>query len=442
VTALLQALGRCLEVAAWSAAYGLRYAGRRLARPGADRATLRGEVLAGLLETLGPTFIKVGQILSTRPDVLPPETIVPLARLQDRVAPLDLPAISARLHEAFGRPADEVFAALAPVPLSTASIAQVHHARLHDGREVAVKVRRPGLRNRVRDDLRILRAGAWLLQRLPGLRLVPFEGFVREFGRAIERQLDFRLEAANNRRFQEHFRLMPQVRFPRLVDALCTDAVLTMEYVDGLTKVAHLGLGPGERREAARLGLKALYKMIFIDGFIHADMHPANLFFVRGPGLVLLDLGLVTELERHDLEAFVDFFLGLAENDGRACARVLYEEASYRPPRCDRAGFEAAMVALIDRHASLPARAFEVTRFAAELFATQRRYGLRGPTAFTMTLVALLVYEGMVKQLHPELDFQQEARLFILRARTRLIEQQAAAHRPPVPARPPAAGAA
>lgn len=428
-TALLQAAGRCLEIGAFAAWYALRYAGGRLRRPRAGRATLRGEVVAGLFEALGPTFIKAGQLLSTRPDLLPPEAIAPLARLQDRVAPLPAAAVEACVRRAFGRPAATVFAAFDPAPVSSASIAQVHRARLPDGQEVAVKIRRPGLRARVRDDLRILRAGAWLLQRLPGLRLVPFEGFVASFGQAIERQLDFRLEAANNRRFQEHFRLMPQVRFPRLIEPLCTDAVLTMEYVDGLTKVEALDLDARAQREAATLGLKALYKMIFIDGFIHADMHPANLFFVPGPGIVLVDLGLVAELSPHDMEAFVDFFLGLAERDGRACARVIYDEASYRAPWCDREAFEAAMVALVDRHAALPTSAFEVTRFAADLFAVQRRHGLRGPTAFTMTIVALLVYEGMVKRLHPELDFQKEARLFILRARTRLIEGHAAAGR-------------
>ncbi|HMB90107.1 MAG TPA: AarF/UbiB family protein [Rhodothermales bacterium] len=428
---------RCGVVAALVGWYAACYAGRRLVhrfRRSPGKAALRGELLAGLFEALGPTFIKIGQILSTRPDLLPFETIAALARLQDRVAPVPINQITAVFQDSFGGLPEECFAVFNPVPLSSASVAQVHRARLRDGTEVAVKIRRPNVVATVQGDLLLLRGLARVLQRFPGLRLVPFEGLVEEFGQAIEQQLDFRIEAANNRKFRVNFRVMPQVRFPHLVDDLCSEAVLTMEYVEGLTKVADLMLDVAARREAATIGLKALYKMIFIDGFIHGDMHPANMFFVPGPGVILLDVGLVARLEQQDLEDFVTFFLGLAENNGAACARIIWNGASYRSPGSDRTAFEEAMEALIDRHAALKAEDFEVVHFAADLFDTQRRHGVRGPTQFTMTIVALLVYEGIVKHMHPTLDFQKEARLFILRARHRANERRAQESRtmPPV----------
>jgi ubiquinone biosynthesis protein len=252
-----------------------------------------------------------------------------------------------------------------------------------------------------------------MVQLFPAMRLVPLKGIVKEFGQVIEQQLDFTLEADNNRIFRQNFAHCQQIVIPRLYDNLCGEAILTMEYLDGLIKVGHLDLTTQEREAAAITSLRALYQMIFIDGFTHGDMHPGNIFFRRNGEFVMLDLGLVARLSGSDLIDFASFFFGMVTNNGQECARVVYESATFRAPYCDRKKFETAMVELVDRHSSKGARDFEVSEFALQLFNTQRRHGICGSTNFMMTILSLVVFEGIAKQIHPNLDFQGEARRFI-----------------------------
>jgi ubiquinone biosynthesis protein len=246
------------------------------------------------------------------------------------------------------------------------------------------------------------------------MKVVPVEDLIEEFARAVEDQLDFELEASNHRCIQRNLQQRPQVRIPVLVEHLCCESVLTMELIEDLPKVQDLSLTPSERRAAALVGLQAVYQMIFVDGLVHADLHPGNVFFRRGPECVLLDMGLVARLDAGTRDAFTRFFLSMARNDGRECARIVYETATYRRPTCDRAGFEQAMVELIAKFSSRNAVEFEVISFVAGLFNIQRKFGIRGSTDFTMTIVSLVVFEGIVKALCPTLDFQQEARRFFV----------------------------
>ncbi len=399
---------------AWCAA---RWASRALlSRRNPRRASL-GDFLAELCEALGPTFIKGAQILSSRPDLLSPAITAPLARLQDQVAPAPSAAITQTIEQALGGPLSQLFAAFDPVPLASASIAQVHRAELWDGRQVAVKVRRPGARETLGQDLALLRWCGRVLARLPGLSQLPIREMIEELAQPLEQQLDFAREASNNQRFQRHFHGVERIRLPALVPELSTDAVLTMELLTDLAKVDAHALSPADSERAVLAGLRALYKMIFLDGFIHADLHPGNVFLRAQGELVLLDFGLIAELSAADRRHFVEFFLGMVTNDGQRCAQVVLDTALALPPRFDRAAFVADMVQLIAVHASLKAEAFEVTAFVFQLFAIERRHRIRGSTAFTMTLLSLAVYEGIVKLLCPTLDFQKEARGYLIAAK-------------------------
>jgi ubiquinone biosynthesis protein len=301
-------------VARYGAGFCVRAAYLCVRRRRDQYGRLLGESLAKLCEALGPTAIKIGQILSSRPDLIPAGVGAPLLRLQEQIAPFDSSGITKTIEAAFARPFAELFDSFDLTPVAAASIAQVHRARLKDGRDVAVKIRRPGISRVVKNDMRILNFIPKVLSRLPGMKAVPLPELISDIQVPIEQQLDFHLEAANNRRFREAFALVEHIRIPALVEDLCTENVLTMEYLDRLQRTDSTGFSAPERQTAALAGLRALYKMIFLDGFIHADMHPGNVFIRECGEFVILDTGLVAVLDETDQRDFVDFFFGLVNN--------------------------------------------------------------------------------------------------------------------------------
>jgi len=381
-----------------------------------SRRALLGQSLAELCVSLGATFIKFGQILSTRRDLIPQDIVVPLTRLQDRVKPFAFRHVPATIQKQLGEPLTHIFAEFEEQPLASASIACVYRARLHNGPWVAVKIRRPAIVRKVRNDLRLMRFMAQLMARLPALRMVPVVETVEKMGRCIEQQLDLRIEAHNTRHFRALFAHNSQVQIPALVEDYCSEAVLVMDFIDDLVRVEDLSWEESEYQASLITGLRALYQMIFQDGFIHCDLHPGNFYLRKEGQVVILDTGFIATLSRDERAQFGRFFLGIATNAGQNCARILYETASYKPPHFDQDGFEQAVVELIDRSAGAKAANFQVAPFAYQLFDIQRRFGLRGSTDFNMAILSLLVFEGIAKQLYPLLDFQNEARPFLLRA--------------------------
>jgi ubiquinone biosynthesis protein len=419
LSAILRFFQILLLLVRYGAEFCIRFAYLCLRRRRDQYPQVLGESLASFCEALGPAFIKTGQILSSRPDLLPAGVGAPLRRLQNQIAPFDGARTPKIIETAFGRPLSELFDSFDLKPIAAASIAQVHRARLKDGREVAVKVRRPEVSRIVNNDMRILRFLAKTLSSLPGMRAVPLPELVDEFVGPIKQQLDFHLEASSNRRFRKEFARNEHIRLPALVDELCTDNVLTMEYLDHLQRTDNNSLSVSERKTAALAGLRALYKMIFIDGLVHADMHPGNVYVRDWGEFVILDTGLVAILDDDNQKDFVDFFFGLINNEGRECARIIYDNAAYRAKTCDREAFDAAMVKLIARHSALKCQEFEVAQFVYELMEEQRQFKIRGSTKFMMTILSMVVYDGICKQLYPECDFQSEARGFLITARYR-----------------------
>ena len=422
-------LFRFLEIGASMIFFSCRLLGRWLAskilRRKISSRTLLGEELRLLCERLGATFIKLGQVLSSRPDLLSPDLTAPLARLQDDVTPFS--NAGSFVERAFERSLDDLFAHFEPEPLASASIAQVHKAKLHDGREVAVKIRRPGIVQQVDDDFRMMHFIARMIGSLPPMRLVPMGELIAELEIPIRQQLDFYREVASLERFRNHFDQVEHITLPVPVPELCSAAVLTMELLTDLEKVTSPRFSEAERKTAALAGLRALYKMIFVDGFIHADMHPGNVFMRQWGEIVILDMGLVAELTDSDLQNFVDFFFGLVNNEGEICARIVYDTALYIAPRCDREEFEAAIIEMVSRHSALKSHEFEVTHFVYELIETQRKHGIRGSTQFIMTVLSMVVYDGICKLLYPDCEFQKEARGYLIAAKYRRHQRMAIA---------------
>jgi len=249
-----------------------------------------------------------------------------------------------------------------------------------------------------------------------------------EFGSVIEGQLDFGREADSCERMRSNLASLGYVVVPRIYRQFCTGRVLTMEYLPDLTHTTDAALWSyEERRLAAVRSVHAVYTMTFVHGFLHGDLHPGNVFFRPGGVLVLLDFGVVADLEGINLKHFADFFFGIVTNNGRDCARIVYETAIEAPAE-GWADFSADMVKLVARYSAKRAREFEVSRFAVELFDCQRRHRVCGATRFMKTILAFMVFESIAKQIDPELDFQGEARQFIPQVLRRLAQPRETAH--------------
>jgi ubiquinone biosynthesis protein len=408
-----RALIICLLLVETALRFGVSYLGMRITgRSLADRQALFAESVLSLFRRLGATFIKVGQIMSTRPDLLPPHVIAALSRLQDDVGPFPYSQVERTIHEDFGQSVSTLFREFSSVPIASASVAQVHRARLPDGQVVAVKVRRPDIEELCAFDLSVMSFYARLLELLPSLRtLAPLES-VEQFGRAIAMQLDFTIEAENNRRFTRNFNTEPQVIVPKLFDPLCSRRVLTMDFIEG-KKILDCGGSQPERRALGELGFRIMLKMIFADGFVHADLHPGNLLVTQDGQVALLDLGLVAEMDDTHRLAFARYFAAWARGDGHTMAEIMVTH-SPSPYVRDRTGFEQAIQGFVDRLHGKRLGEVEVAKVVYEMLQILRRYRVRVNATFTMVNIAIAVTEGIGKQLDPSLDLMNEAMPFFL----------------------------
>ncbi len=276
-----------------------------------------GRALVGFATRLGATFIKVGQIASTRSDLLAEPLRRELATLQDRVPPYPFHEVQRTIESELGQPLEAIYERFEPCPVAAASVAQVHRAVLRGSDQwVAVKVRRPDIVEKVRLDRSILLFLGRTLERLvPSLRLISLEGAVRSFCEAVEQQIHLSNEAAHNRRFRQNFADETEVRFPQLFPAACSDAVLTMEFVEGVHESELEATGIQVQRVVAA-GMRAVCRMIFLHGFVHADLHPGNLRFTPPGSIVLLDLGLVGILDDVDRLTTARLLFAFATGDG------------------------------------------------------------------------------------------------------------------------------
>lgn len=375
-----------------------------------------GRTLAEVFERLGPTYIKLGQILSTRRDLFREGLIVELARLQDQSTTPDFGEVRSVLEKEFGAGFLEGFAEFEANPIASASIASVYKARLRDGRLVAVKVRRPDVARKIAEDLRLLRWMGRYLERLPRLRLIPIQLAMAEFGACLERQLDFRLEAAANRTLRSVLQVEPLIVIPELVEELCGVSTLTMEFIEGFDQRPDPEVD--DVRKATSAALRALYYMIFVVGLVHCDLHWGNLHLFDNGRAAMIDFGFMAELPARDRKEFAEFFYAIAMKNGTRCAEITLETALSQPADLDRKQFQSEVVHLVERVSGAEVRNFQVSEFVTQLFDIQRRHKIVGTTAFTMAIVSLLVFEGIAKQSYPELDFQREALPFVFNAVT------------------------
>jgi ubiquinone biosynthesis protein len=383
--------------------YGLGRAGLWLTVRGrAARASRvarwQGKVLRRSATMLGATFIKLGQVMSSRPDLLAPEIIEELAVLQDRLPPFGFARVRAVVEEDLGAPLEELYAGFEPTAVAAASVAQVHRARLRDGREVAVKVLRPSVRRQVERDAAILMFGARVLALSPTLRLSDPVGHLRHFVEAIVAQTDLTGEAANYERFARNFDGHPDVAFPAIHRALCSPRVLTMQFMHGV----RFDRRPAGHDEAlAKTIRQAVLKMCFADGFLHADLHPGNFLIQDGSRLILFDAGMAKLLEGDVLEQFVDFSRCLAIGTPDDFVDHMRRFHTYLG-EVDWDGLKADIGGLIGQFRAQSTANLEYGALFAEVFAIARRYRVRPMPDLTLVMVAMMTVQGIGKVLDPE----------------------------------------
>ena len=367
-----------------------------------------------VLESLGPTFIKIGQLLSTRPDLIPPDLLQELAVLQDQIPPVPTAEIRALVARELGRSFEEVFAAFDDQPVASASIGQVHRAVLRDGGQVVVKVQRPGIADIIRVDLDILAEVAGILdRRSPWANLYDFSEAVGEFAETIREELDFRLEGQNADRFQRNFTDDPRVRFPRVYREYTTGNMLVLEFIDGtkITEVERLEEAGLNRPELAGTLVQSLLKQAFVDGFFHGDPHPGNIL-VDGHGkIVFLDLGMVGYLDGRTRTKLAGLILGIVK---RRPARIVAAMSSLgiAPPGADPARLQRDVERAVGRYYHVPLQELDMRVIMQSLLEIAFRHRLRIPTDLTLLVKALSIVEGIARRLDPSLSLVEVAEPF------------------------------
>jgi ubiquinone biosynthesis protein len=399
----------------------------------ADVERLRGVVVARTLERLGATFLKFGQILSTRPDLLGPGYIEALRRLQDRVPPVSFGAVQRTLDSELGRGWRSRIVEVDAKPLAAASVAQVHRAKLESGELVALKVQRVAAQHQIERDLVWMSLGARFLNRFRALKMLSLPGAVARFGEAMHDQLDFRKEAENNRRFRENFAKMKAISIPTLYEELCTRRVLAMELVEGTPANALDEIGDAGPW-LARVGSEAILKMIFRDGFVHADLHPGNILLTKDREVVLVDLGLVAEIPPEMLKPWCETFMALVQQDGVELARLFYVYAPFVATD-DYDAYESEVVAFFESLHGKTIQDVEVGAVVTGAMAILRRHRVQVDPVFTVVKIALLVAEGLGKQLDKEMDLMKLSAPYIMKALARAPKGKAPLREPPGRAR-------
>lgn len=384
-------------------------------RPDGTAKKSRWERIVEAMQELGPTFVKFGQILSTRSDLLPADAIVELKKLQAHVKAEPFDAIRAEVETAIGGDIEDVFSTLSEEPLAAASMAQVHRATLKDGgREVVLKVLRPGIRQVVENDLDILRLLAGLAERIPELRAVQPKGVVREFERAMLRELDLTLELANIRRFRENFQGSEIVSVPEPFEALSSRSVLVMEFLRGVPFNEYAKVG-ADREKIAKRAIAAVFKMVFDDGFFHADPHPGNVLAMEGMRIGILDMGQAGRMDRMLRDRVIALLSALVRDDPDRIAEAVFALGEVTGT-VDFPGFRKDVMDVYEDE--LRGKAMKSLNLGA-IFGRLTKVGtlhhMAIPPDLTMMFKSLVTMEGVAKEIYPELDALKEAEPFVRR---------------------------
>lgn len=413
-------VGRASEILSVFARHGFedlvhRMKLERLLRPRADKA--RGDRnmpahvrLRTAFEELGPTFVKLGQLLATRPDLIPEHFIEEFEKLQDNVASVPFAEIQKFVETELKAPLTEVFAEFDREPMAAASIGQVHGARLKSGEKVAVKVQRPGIEPLIQNDVSILRGIAALLESyVPEAKPLNPVGLVEEFFRTILFELDFLVESNNIRRIQKNLAHLPKIRVPKVHLALSTSRVLVLERFEGIRfsdrkAIVEAGINP---MDIVAVGSDAFFHMVMQDGLFHADLHAGNLFVLADGSIGLIDFGIVGRLSRRSQDAIISMFTALVDEDYETVASE-YLDLCQSTGSTDVGALQKDLMDLISPYVGMRLGQVNVGRLLLRSTAIAARHNLQVPRELMLLFKALVTIEALGKRLEPEFDILQQ----------------------------------
>lgn len=361
-------------------------------------------------EELGPTFVKLGQLLATRPDLAPPEFVDEFKKLHDQVASVPFEEIKQVLVAQFGKAINEVFVEIDPIPLAAASIAQVHRAVLRDGSEVVVKVQRPGIERIIVEDVSILFYIAELLERYAvGTRVYNPVGIVDEFYRSLEQETNFVVEANNIRRFQENFKNEPSIKIPNVYWEYSGPRVLVLEALKGLPYSQMSRVREEiDRKAIMRVGLRAYFKMVFRDGFFHGDLHAGNLFIMPENKIGLIDFGIVGRLNRRTQDAIANMFLALYTEDYERFAYEFVELAPFNE-EVDVDDLAKDLKDLLAPYLGLSLKNVDVGRLLMDSASIAAKHRLVLPAELVLFFKSIVTVEAMAQALAEDFNLLEYA---------------------------------
>jgi ubiquinone biosynthesis protein len=369
------------------------------------------------LEELGPTFVKLGQVLSTREDLFPPKWIAEFERLQSKVAPVASGELLPEVEIALGRHPQEVFVDLDTTAYASASIAQVHRARLPNGTPVVLKIRRPGIQATVEADIRILTHIAALLEaEIPEARRYQPTQILVQFSRSLERELNLAVEARNIDRFAKNFAGDPEVLVPRVYWEWTSPVMNVQEYIEAIpgNDLAAIEAAGLNRKLLASRGADAVLRMILVDGFFHADPHPGNVFYLPGNRILMIDFGMVGRLTYSRRNQIVDLLSGIASRDEEGITEVILDWTG--EAYVDEAKLAADMGELVLDYVDVPLKDVRIATLLRQVSSIMREHSIVLPADLTLMFKALITLEGLGRQYDPEFRLIDHLGPFLERA--------------------------
>ncbi|WP_020586413.1 ABC1 kinase family protein [Desulfobacter curvatus] len=375
----------------------------------------RNQRIRMVLEELGPTFIKMGQVLSSRPDLIPLDLTRELAKLQDKVPSFPFEQVEQIILAEFGKPISDVFHSFEKDPFASASIGQVHRAELSPNEPVAVKIQRPGIRKTVAVDLEIIHYLAQVMEKnLEDMEIFRPVKIVEEFARSLEKELDYMVEAANMEQMAEQFAKEPAIHIPEVYWSHSTQRVLCMEFIQGIKAddVKAIDRAGFDRKKITRTGADFVLRQVFEFGFFHADPHPGNIFILNDQRICMIDFGMTGFVDSSTRELFIDLLQGLASNNTRNTARLLCR-LTEPEVSVNMASLEKDLSQFCALYLSRKLEELNPSRMIHQFLELCTRHGMRIPPDLFLMIKAFLSIEGVARQLDPQFDMLGHARPYI-----------------------------